>query len=204
MKQISNLRKIFSLSVLLILASLSFNSQADHITCAEVAHDDITNYVTNTTGCELGEDDQDFLNPLMVNTDDGMFGHTDWEFVTKYEGGQAGIFTLDEVVPVDILIMLVFKGPNANSGTAPDEFVGYTLAEGEDTFEWQTMFAKYNDKKDSWNYQGVSHISVYWVPDDGGVDPQCHTCTEIPEPQSLLILSAGLLGIFINRRKLFK
>ncbi len=199
------IKLVSSLLMSLLISLLSFNSYADHITdCTLVEHGDITNYVSNTSGCELGQDDQDFLNPtLMVNSDGGMFGHTDWEFITKYEGGQSGTFELDGVVPVDVLIMLVFKGPNANSGTQPDLFVGYLLSEGESIFDWATMFAKQNNNSEEWNFQGVSHLSLYWVADGGG-GPQCTECNEVPEPQTLFLFAAGLLGIYYTRRKLQK
>lgn len=214
MKHIINLRKMLSLSVLLILASMSFNSQAGHMDCVDSA-DGNYGYLNdkfndgNHDGCALGHDSQDFLNPLQVNADemfsDGTWDENDiWTFENKYDpsnGLEGEFYTPDDWDVAEV--MVVFKGPNANSGTTPPFYVGYLLdLEWEGAYTWDSMFQKNN-------FQGVSHISFY-SRGEGDVGQQCFpgpppNCdTPIPEPQSLLILSTGLLGIFINRRKLFK
>ena len=176
---------IVSLVSLIIITSLtSFNLRADHITCAQVEHGDISGFVTPTTGCELGED--------------GMFGYTDWMFDDRYSagGGQSGTFSFADAITTQI--MLVFKGPNANSGTQPDEFVGYILELGSTDYDWTTMFAKYNQNKQQWNPQGVSHISLYYR--DGDVTPTCTNCEPVPEPAPLIIIATSLIAMLIRRR----
>lgn len=171
--------------VLLGIASLSANAGLV-CTAATAAK------VSNTAGCELGSTNNDFLNPLQVNTD-LMFGFDDWVFAEKEfdadqdidiglsgTGLQMGTWTIDDIWGAYTDVMLVFKSGAGNVNI--DTYVGYLLTDGATTGDYMTPHANANNGKG----KDISHISAYVRRGGNNV--------KIFEPGALTLLGLSLMG----------
>jgi len=187
--------------VMVALLASAMGTSVSAATCTSSVASKVT--VLNTSindGCDLGSDSNDNVGGgvLDVNTDT-MFGFSDWTFLGKNDFGtgetslnftitgndQSGTWTISNLTYA--LYMLVLKGPNAQSGTQPDTYVGYLLSGTSGTYE--TPFFKTNP-------QDISHWSLY----ARGVafDPQSGT---IPVPAALPLMAGGLGLLELLRRR---
>lgn len=170
---------------------------------------DISGKVTGTSSCLI-------LSPLdgaqndsvtLVNNEN-FFGISNWSFDGKYEekqgspyldgsalfsftgGGQTGTYTFNGVNSAFDSLMLVFK---EGQGT---NLVAYLLEMPAGTGSYSSPFI--NPPFAGNNAKDVSHISVYYVADEGGGGG-----TGIPEPGTTAIIGLGLLGMGLaaSRRK---
>ncbi|WP_068545759.1 PEP-CTERM sorting domain-containing protein [Thalassotalea crassostreae] len=193
--------KFIAVLFTLMCSLFSFNSYATLINCNTQLNEPLK-YVGNSTDCAISSENNDKMNAgddkdeLQVNVD-GFFGMNTWQFLEKNGSGKKGMISFGFDI-TNYKLMAVFKGANA-AATLPSGFIGYLLDNTQTSFTWDTMFSKNGEP------QNVSHISFYYIPTDGGGEPQCvGDCTSVPEPSTLLILSAGLLGLAAKRRKLIK
>ena len=193
---------------LFALAGMSFNAQAFVTDCAAGT---IELNVDGSNACQVSSATQDFLtDPMTVNTE-AFFGITDWTFAGKAEfetGGTtmiagdanigfssvAGPEMLDGLWEISAgawsawdNIMLVFKDG------ADTTLVGYLLDGVTIGGEWLTpfdpiVFTEIGDLK------AVSHITAY----------VSGPSQSVPEAGSMALLSIGLLGFLLGRKKLVK
>lgn len=189
----SSLRGVAALAIGLI-ALWAGPLEAASIVCSATVGNNppISDNVTPTTGCEIGSDNNDVLNPPQVNLD-SMFGFSDWIFAEKVlespeqdhdlglqvSGGViSGIWSIDDVWTTMGVsdVMLVFKGGNGRN-LQPDDYVGYLLAFGATSGAFETPFTNGN----AGNPTGISHISAYYR-----VNIQ-----QIPEPGLLTLMGFG-------------
>jgi hypothetical protein len=176
-------------------------SAATYTTCDPTTADD----VTNTVGCEISSESQDFLNtsPITVNLDGGFFDFADWVFGGKvgvdddYDGdgeGLSGSFDLSSVAAlIGKAVMVVFKD---GAGTT---LVGYMMSPGATTADWESPF--HTPDFDVKNTKEVSHISVYYRECAQG-SFGCPEDIVVPLPGALPLLAGGLIGAgaFLRRK----
>lgn len=168
-------------SVLIAAAGLLMvgSANAAWVNCGAFA---AANGIQPNDGCTVSTTaTQDFLNtaPMTVNGDGGAFGFTDWTFISKDESssatGQSGKWSVDAGAYNQV--MAIFK---SGSGTF---LTGYLL-QGSDG-NWTSPFEVREKVRDT------SHISFYGRK----------TSSEIPEPGTLGLLSLGLIGFGLARRR---
>jgi hypothetical protein len=124
----------------------------------------------------------DFLlgNPLLdyVGIGDGKFSQT-----SKTKTGTAGTFSLNAALWDSWSEIAI--GFKFGTGNNPDEWFVFTLNEFVSSGTWD--FVNFWEKGG-----GLSHVQLY------GSGP-----TSVPEPGTLLLMSAGMIGLaFARRRKL--
>lgn len=167
----------------------------------------ISDNVTPSTACELGDDNNDNVGGASLDVNDHMmFGFTDWEFAqrdndldgtdeTNIDIGlsitgdmTSGDWSIDDVwASLGVThVMLVFKGGNA---AEPDDYVGYLITFGATSGTYLTPFSQPGDADAA---QEISHISAY-IRRDGGM--------RMPEPGTTLLFGLGLLAVAAARRR---
>jgi hypothetical protein len=153
-------------------------------------------YVTGSTSCQDGLDNNDNLNPTLTVNDEGFFGFNDWVYLQKDEEGTVSTdidFGLtvtpanswpDNMGSWEFLTnlwnvysdaMIVIKNGN-NNGTF---FSGYLIANNISSGTWDT-----GDKD-------ISHLSLY----------ARGSATSVPEPEAITLLIVGLIGFMLYGKK---
>lgn len=164
--------------------------------------------VTGSIDCAKGSDKNDKWSAVkeQVN-EDSMFGFTDWLFLEKYDvddgaeqnvdiglivtitpdkDNREGTWDIDDWLKPDGMteyanLMIVLKGGTGN-------YAGYLLDDVTKPIsgEWFT---------DSVLDAGLSHLSIYGQG----------TSTPVPEPATMLLLGAGLIGLSgFGRKRILK
>ena len=187
---------LLGLALTVILAAPM--NMANAVTCSA----SVAASVSGTSACELGNTNNDFLNPLQVNID-SKFGFSDWAFDAKdddLDGVNDGANTLGLSLIGNTLsgtwsiasnafdlfsdIMLVFKGGAGN--TEPGSYVAYLLS--DISGDYQSPFTNPNNG----NPKNISHVSLY-VRD---------SLTPIPLPAGVWLFLTALGGFgFLGWRK---
>ena len=209
-----NFNFVVAVFFIALAAVLSTSGVSQAVSCnidtGTVIDTRIADAVTGTSACQLGTENNDFLNPLQVN-DDLMFGYDDWDFRYKkdYEttggadtsslelslladsGGDArksGTWTIKSTAfSMYQDIMLVFK----DGMGVPDVYVGYLLS--MTSGDCDSPFKNSNNA----NLKEISHISIYTRGTQVGLPP------EVPIPAALPLFGTGLaiLGFLGWRKK---
>lgn len=151
-----------------------------------------TGAVSNTSACQyLTPPDTSYVASVSNINAAGFFGFTDWESNNQTQidpaNNQSGTWTIANVDFATYDYAIFFKdGANTN-------LIGFLFDETASTGTWTTPFTNppfaglnENQQKD------VSHYTIVRHP--GGT-------TEVPEPTTLAVLGAGLIGLGCVRRR---
>ncbi|PQO98346.1 PEP-CTERM sorting domain-containing protein [Massilia phosphatilytica] len=193
-----------------VLFAVQGAASAATVSCTGSGYD-ISNKVSGTSNCAI-------LAPLDGNQNDnlalinstGFFGTTNWLLDGKYDGlggsttddsdlfnftggALTGTYSYVGGTPQPSQVMFVFKDGNDTN------LVAYLL---QSPYGSGTYSSPFTDPPFSLEgnsvLHGISHITVYYRPGEGGGD---EGGGKVPEPATLALMGLGLLGMSKLRRK---
>jgi hypothetical protein len=148
-------------------------------------------YVTaegnNALNCQNGTGNNDFLNPLAVNTQN-FFGFNDWQIIARQPDNE-----------VDTGKGLAITGVGGTSGTwsvnagALSSYANFMIVLKAGTQWAGFLFNNPNADNGTWGYPttpGLSHLSLY-----------ARGTSAVPEPSAMTLLGAGLAALWLARRR---
>ncbi|MDN3651714.1 PEP-CTERM sorting domain-containing protein [Thalassotalea ponticola] len=205
--------KKYLLFALVLLLWQPFGVKAAYISCAEQfgsgLGDAIESAVSNSSGCDVGESNNDKIKSELYVNKHQMFGYSDWQLIEKYDhldDGQMGELTFGDMDGYEIMVVL--KGSNSKD-TQSSSYVGFLidLSSAFDdessmySISWESVFYKgdFSDGK----RQDVSHITLYkrYVGNTPCQGTRCPDPRDVPEPSTLLILLSGVAGLLLRRQR---
>jgi hypothetical protein len=146
------------------------------------------------TDCQNGPGKNDSVD---VFNDNSFFGFDDWEYLTRQETPG----DLDEAVDIDLVIAPLGGAPDGTWAFNPDIWdiygdIAIVLKDGKatDDIYWSAYLLDTGVSSGFWEFDGtknLSHLTVYARGD----------ATPSPEPGTVFLLGAGLIGLAAFGRK---
>lgn len=194
-----------------VLFAVQAAASASTISCTGTGYD-ISNKVSGSSNCAILSplDGNQNDNPLSFVNAQNFFGISNWKSDGKYDNldatptetstlfdftgdVQSGKYSYVGPTTQPADVMFIIKDGNGTN------LVAYLLAHPYGDGTYSSPFTKPPFPLEGKStLHDISHISVYYVPDDGGGDT---TGGHVPEPATLALMGLGLLGMSKLRRK---